>query len=130
MKDGVILRVSKPARMGRPPSSAVTKPSLSCALVHDEPPLPPAAHGELLPVEHNLALIPSLIAHADLAVFCRIERERCVVRLKQRRNIRPICNSGKTRGGRSGVEISALPNARPPQIRKQATRNNSDASTP
>ena len=31
---------------------------------------PPPAHGELLPVEHNLALIPALIADGDLTVFC------------------------------------------------------------
>jgi hypothetical protein len=43
MKGGVILTVSKPARMG----------------IDDAPLYPPAAHGELLPVEHNLALIPT-----------------------------------------------------------------------
>jgi hypothetical protein len=42
--------------------------------LHTMSPLyPPAAHGELLPVEHNLALIPTLIADADLAVFCGVE---------------------------------------------------------
>src|SRR6516165_987297 len=44
--------------------------------LHTMSPLyPPAAHGELLPVEHNLALIPALVTDADLTVFCRVKRK-------------------------------------------------------
>ena len=68
MKVGVILRVSKPARMG----------------IDDAPLYPPAAHGELLPVEHTLALIPTLISDGDPTAFCRVERKRRAVRLEKR----------------------------------------------
>ena len=58
-EDEVILRVSKPARMG----------------IDDAPlyPLRPPGNDKLLPIEHDLGLIPSLIAHADLAVFLRVD---------------------------------------------------------
>jgi hypothetical protein len=58
MKDGVILRVSKPARMGI-----------------DDAPLDhlrsPIQH-KLLPGEHNFLLCPALVIDAQLSVFCRV----------------------------------------------------------
>jgi len=50
MKDGVILRISKPVQMG-----------IDDAPLH---PLRPPRNYELLPFEHGLRLIPTLIAHA------------------------------------------------------------------
>src|SRR6516162_6113955 len=44
---------------------------------------PPSPH-EALPVEHNLALIPTLISDGDPTVLCRVERKGCVIRLKKR----------------------------------------------
>jgi hypothetical protein len=52
--------------------------------IDDAPLYPPAAHGELLPVEHNLALIPTLITDGDPTVLCRVKRKGCAVRLKKR----------------------------------------------
>ena len=45
---------------------------------------PPAAHGELLPVEHNLALIPTLISNGDPTVLCRVKRKGCAVCFEKR----------------------------------------------
>ena len=58
MKDGVILRVSKPARMG-----------IDDAPLHS---LRSPTNDELLPFEHGLRLIPALIAHGDFSVFCGV----------------------------------------------------------
>ena len=48
----------------------------SARLGIDDAPLDPLRSpfdDEVLPIEHDLGLVPSLIAHADLAVFCGIK---------------------------------------------------------
>ena len=62
------MRVSKLARMG------IDDSGLNA--------LRPPTHDELLPLEHSFDRIPSLIAHADLAVFLRVESEGWIIGLK------------------------------------------------
>src|SRR6516165_6866276 len=47
---------------------------------------PPSPH-ELLPVEHNLALIPTLISDGDPTVLCRVKRKGCSKRNSMKRKL-------------------------------------------
>jgi len=42
-------------------------------------PLRPVGNDELLPVEHNLALVPALITDAQFSVFCCVKRKGCII---------------------------------------------------
>ena len=66
-----------------PMQSAIATP-MPARLSTMSPLYPPAAHGELSPVEHNLALIPTPISDGDPTVLCRVKRKGCAVRLKKR----------------------------------------------
>ena len=41
--------------------------------------LRPLGNDELLPVEHNLALVPALITDAQFSVFCCVKRKGCII---------------------------------------------------